>query len=154
MAGPRRRTLGRLLALLLFFSLGGMACARAADRLEASLYLGQNAPLPLLSHAAPDDLADRLQQVFGFAHYQLLKSGRIDLDHTWAQWFVPRKDFFIRLTPQVAQPDEPQLVDYQIYQDGFIVATGKYEPRDDTPLFINGPDFKKGRLIFVLETRD
>jgi hypothetical protein len=144
----------RFIALLLFFSLGGMAAARAAERLEASLYLGQNAPLSLLAHAAPGDLGDRLHQVFGFNHYQLLKSGRIDLGHTWAQWFVPRRDFFIRLTPRVAQPDEPRLVDYEIYQDGFIVATGKYEPRDDTPLFINGPDFKKGRLIFVLQTRD
>jgi hypothetical protein len=145
--------MSRIFASLLF-GLLGIASARAGERVEASLYLGQNAPLPLLSHAAPDDLGQRLHQVFGFAHYQLLKSGRIDLDHTWAQWFVPRRDFFIRLTPRPAQPDEPQLVDYEIYQDGFIVATGKYEPREDTPLFINGPDFKKGRLIFVLEPRE
>ena len=146
--------MSRFIALLFLFSFWGMAAARAGERLEASLYLGQNAPLSLLAHAAPEDLGDRLRQVFGFNHYQLLKSGRIDLDHTWAQWFMPRRDFFIRLTPQAAQPDEPRLVDYEIYQDGFIVAKGKYEPRDDTPLFINGPDFKKGRLIFVLETRD
>jgi hypothetical protein len=146
--------MSRLFALLLLFSFCGLAAARADERLEASLYLGQNAPLSLLAHAAPDDLGDRLHQVFGFNHYQLLKSGRIDLDHTWSQWFIPRRDFFIRLTPRAVQPDEPRLVDYEIYQDGFIVATGKYEPREDTPLFINGPDFKKGRLIFVLETRD
>jgi hypothetical protein len=146
--------MSRILALLLFLSLLGLGAARADEKLEASLYLGQNAPLSLLSRGAPDDLNDRLHQVFGFAHYQFLKSGKIDLDHTWAQWFVPRKDFFIRLTPEAAPPDEPQLIDYEIYQNGFIVATGKYEPSTDTPLFINGPDFKKGRLIFVLEAKE
>jgi hypothetical protein len=144
----------RVLALLVSVLLGGAAMARADEKVEASLYLGQNGALPMLSHAAPDDLGERLHQVFGFDHYQLLKSGRIDLDHTWAQWFVPRRDFFIRLTPRAAPADEPRLIDYEIYQDGFILAKGKYEPREDTPLFINGPDFKKGRLIFVLETRE
>ncbi len=45
------------------------------------------------------------------------------------------------------------LLDYELYKDGFIVAKGQYEPRTGTPLFINGPDFKQGRLIFVLEAR-
>ncbi len=146
--------MSRFFAVLLCFYLCGIAAAHAGEHLEISLYLGQNAPLPLLSRAAPDDLGARLHQVFGYNHYQLIKSDRIDLDHTWSQWFVPRRDFFIRLKPQVPQADEPQLVDYEIYQDGFIMANGKYEPREDTPLFINGPYFKKGMLIFVLQTRE
>ena len=142
----------RLFSLLLFL-FGSLMTARAGEKVETALYLGQNGSLPLLSRAAPAELGERLHQVFGFKHYQLIKAGRIDLDHTWSQWFVPRKDFFICVKPIAAQPGEPQLVDYEIYQDGFIVAKGKYEPREDTPLFINGPDFKNGRLIFVLETR-
>jgi len=33
------------------------------------------------------------------------------------------------------------------------VAKGRFEPREGTPLFINGPDFKQGRLIFVLDAQ-
>ncbi len=143
----------RLFPCLLFGLVSACGTARAGDKLEAALYLGLNGSPSLLAHVAPEELGARLHQVFGFNHYQLLKSDRIDLDHPWAQWFVPRKDFFICLKPQALLPDEPQLVDYQIYQEGFLVASGKYEPSADTPLFINGPDFKKGRLIFVLETR-
>ena len=50
-------------------------------------------------------------------------------------------------------PGEPRLVDYEIYKDGFIIARGQYIVTPDTPLFINGPDFHHGRLIFVIESR-
>ena len=45
------------------------------------------------------------------------------------------------------------MIDYEIYKDGFIVVKGKYEVHEETPLFINGPDFHRGRLILVLEAR-
>jgi len=64
---------------------------------------------------------------------------------------VPRKDFFLRVEPLRRQPGEPKIIDYEIYQDGFIVAKGRYQPREETPLFINGPDYHEGRFIFVLE---
>ncbi len=135
--------------------LGAMSLspAWAGENMEAALYWGRNGNPGLFSHAAPAALTERLHQVFGFRYYELVKADKIDLDHTWTQWFVPRRDFFICLKPQKAQPEEPRLVDYEIYQEGFIVAKGKYEPSEGTPLFINGPDFKSGRLIFVLETR-
>jgi hypothetical protein len=125
--------------------------AHAGDRVETALYWGRNTSPPMLSHEAPGPLSDRLREVFGFRHYQLIKSDKIDLSHTWTQWFVPRRDFFICVKPLRPMPDAPRLVDYDIYEDGFIVAKGKFEPSADTPLFINGPDFKNGRLIFVLE---
>jgi hypothetical protein len=141
----------RYLCAALLLVLGGTA--QAAEKIEAALYWGRNTPPPFLAHTAPADLRDRLRQVFGFHHYQLLKADKIVLSHTWTQWFIPRKDFFICLKPLKSQADEPQLIDYEIYQDGFILAKGKYEASPETPLFINGPDFKNGRLIFVFETR-
>jgi hypothetical protein len=141
------RPLVAALALLCLLSLG----ARADEHLEAALYWGRNTPPPMLAHTAPPELEQRLHQVFGFRDYQLVKSDRIDLDRSWSQWFIPRKDFFLRIDARKPQADEPRLIDYEIYQDGFILAKGKYEPSEGTPLFINGPDFKSGRLILVLE---
>jgi hypothetical protein len=130
----------------------GLARARADDKMEAALYWGRNATPRMFENTASDALSHRLHEVFGFKNYVLVKTDKINLEHTWTQWFIPRKDFFICLKPLKQQPDEPRLVDYEIYQEGFIVAKGKYEPAEGTPLFINGPDFKKGRLILVLET--
>jgi hypothetical protein len=135
----------KLVSIAILFLALGLQSAPGAERVEAALYWGRNAPPGILTRVAPGDLNERLRQVFGFRHYELIKKDRIELGHHWTQWFIPRHDFFICLRPERPQPEEPRLVDYEIYQEGFIVAKGKYEPSDETPLFINGPDFKNGR---------
>lgn len=139
--------------LLLAFTGLGFGASFAAGKVWVGLYLAENKPPPENSTQAPEPLHHRLNQVFGFKHYELLKSQDVALHDEWEHWFVPRKDFFIRLEPLRHEPGAPRFIDYEIYKDGFIVAKGKYEPREGTPLFINGPDFKDGRLIFVLEPR-
>ena len=141
-------------ALLVVTALvGAMGIARASDKIEATLYWGRNSNPSILAHQAPEDLSQRLQAVFGFKHYQLMKADKIDLTKAGPQWFKPRKDLAICLRPVKTAEDEPQLVDYEIYQEGFILAKGKYEPSDETPLFISGPNFKNGMLLFVLQAR-
>ena len=51
------------------------------------------------------------------------------------------------------RPRRVRFLDYEIYKDGFSVASGRFEPREGTPLFINGPYFHSGMFIFVLEAR-
>jgi hypothetical protein len=143
----------RLLVLILAFSGLGMGAGLAGEKVWVSLYLAENEPPPPGALPTPEKLHHRLHAVFGFKHYELLKAQDVELRNEWEQWFVPRKDFFIRVEPLRRQPGEPKFIDYEIYKDGFIVARGRYEPREGTPLFINGPDFHQGRLIFVLEAR-
>jgi len=140
------------LALLFSLSLGLGAC-QAGEKVQVSLYLAENAPPSSNDQLASKKMEDRLNSVFGFKYYELIKSEVIELGREWEQWVMPRKDFFIRLKPLPRHSDEPRVVDYEIYKDGFIVAKGTYEPHEETPLFINGPDFKQGRFIYVLETR-
>jgi len=139
--------------LILAFSGFGLAPALAGGKVWVGLYLGKNTPPPPAAQVAPEALASQLRDVFGFKYYRLIKSGEIELDHEWEQWVIPRNDFFIRLLPLHHQPGEPKIVYYEIYKDGFIVAMGRFEPYDGIPLFINGPDYHHGRLIFVLDAR-
>ena len=143
----------RFLVLFLAFSGLGIGAGFAGEKVWVGLYLAENAPPPAGSRGAPEKLRHSLHEVFGFKHYELIKAQELELRNEWEQWFLPRKDFFIRVEPLRRQPGEPRLIDYEIYQNGFIVAKGKYEPREGTPLFINGPDFHQGRLIFVLDAR-
>ncbi len=143
----------KFLALLFVFSTFGFGASSAAERVWVGLYLAENTPPPPGVPFAQEKLRHRLHEVFGFKHYELIKAQEYDLRHEWEQWFVPRKDFFLRLEPLPRVPGEPRVIDYEIYKDGFIVAKGNYEPHEETPLFINGPDFHEGRLILVLEAK-
>jgi hypothetical protein len=147
------RTPLKLLALLLVFSALGLGASFAGEKVWVGLYLAENEPPPPGAQLAPAWLQDRLAQVFGFRHYELRKEQEFFLRNEWEQWFMPRRDFFLRLEPLHREPGEPKLIGYEIYKDGFIVAKGTYEPHEETPLFINGPDFRRGRLVVVLEAR-
>ncbi len=143
----------KILALILTLLVLGISPSLAGDKVRVGLYFAENTPPAPKAELAPKKLEQRLNAVFGFTYYELVKAQEIEMDNEWQQWAVPRNDFFIRVEPLACQPGETKTVYYEIYKDGFIVAKGKYEPHHDTPLFINGPDFKQGRFIFVLEAR-
>jgi hypothetical protein len=143
----------KIVALGIILSCLATAAGYAGDKVSVALYLAENAAPSPEALLAPEKLHRGLRDVFGFEHYELLKKEEIDMKSHWEQWILPRKDFFIRLEPLPAKSGEDPLLDYELYKDGFIVAKGQYEPHEGVPLFIDGPDFKQGRLIFVLEKR-
>jgi hypothetical protein len=139
---------GRALFFLAAFSL--LPSAAHGERIWAALFVGENRPV--IGPQAPPPLTARLREVFGFARYKLLRQETVDLTRNPDHWVLSRNDFFLRLQP--LPPDGgPSRVRYEIYRDGFLIANGVYAVAPDTPLFISGPDFHHGRLIFVLEPR-
>jgi len=137
-----------LFSLLL---LGLLGPAHGADKLWVALYLGEKRHPDEEQTLAPEKLAQRLREVFGFEQYKLIKGEEVDLQKDGDHWVLSRKDFFLRIQALPQAPDEPKQIAYEIYKDGFLVVKGKYEISADTPLFINGPDFHQGRLIFVVD---
>jgi hypothetical protein len=146
-------TTGKIIALMLLFLAVSTGAGIAGDKIRAGLYLAENEPPPPGAALARPQLNYQLQQVFGFVHYRQLKEQYFSLHNEWAQWFIPRRDFFVRIEPLHHEPGQPRMIDYEIYKDGFIVVKGTYEVHEETPLFINGPDFRSGRLILVIEAR-
>ena len=134
-----------LLALVVFTSL-----AHASPFIWSGFFIGESQPH---GRQAPPVLAQRLQQVFGFPCYRFIKGVNIDLRLPRDHWVMARLDFFVRIHAAPHPPGAPDALVYDIYKDGFIIARGQYVVTPDTPLFINGPDFHHGRLIFVIESR-
>jgi hypothetical protein len=141
---------GRALLFLAAFALA-TASAHAGEKIWAALFVGETHPVP--GPQAPPLLTARLHEVFGFTHYRLLKDETVDLARNSDHWVLSRKDFFLRLQLLPNPQAGPTRVRYEIYKDGYFIATGVYAVTTDTPLFISGPDFHHGRLIFVLQPR-
>ncbi len=136
------------LVLVLAAMLGGLPL-HAAGRLWVALYCGNDHGQGAL---ASPRMTERLREVFGFTSYHLMKGETVDLTGS-ERWVLSRKDFFLRVRPLPSAPGGLARVAYEIYRDGFLIADGTYVANEDTPLFIAGPDFHRGRLIFVLETK-
>lgn len=134
-----------LLAILLL-----MGSAHAGPLIWGGLFFGENRPS---GFEAPPRLTRQLQQVFGFSNYRLLKGVNIDLRSPRDHWVYAHRDFSMRILALPHAPGQPDHLAYEIYKNGFIVAKGRYVPMPGTPLFINGPDLRQGRLIFVIEAR-
>jgi hypothetical protein len=143
----------KLFALILALLALGLGNSRAGEVIWVGLYHAVNTPPPAGATEAPEKLHHRLKAIFGYKHYVLIKDQNIELAKHWQQWAVPRKDYFIRLDPLPPKPGEFQQVNYEIYKDGFIMVKGTYQPQKGTPLFLNGPSYNQGKLVFVLEEK-
>jgi hypothetical protein len=145
----------KVLALFLVFSGVGVRTSVAADeskKISVGLYLAENTTPDKDAKVAIGTLHHCLRTVFGYANYELLQSQDVALAETGDHWFVPRKDFFMNIKPLNRTPAD-QSFDYEIYQNGFIVASGRYEIHHEMPLYIKGPDLNENRLIFVVESK-
>src|SRR5271170_3390156 len=89
----------KILALILVFSGLGAGAGFATDKIGVGLYLAEATPSSPDAKLAPERLHKRLHAVFGYDTYELIKVQEIELNNDWSQWFVPRKDLFIRLVP-------------------------------------------------------
>jgi hypothetical protein len=137
------------IALILALAAAFTAMPLHAEKLWVALYCGNDHGGGLL---ASPKMTERLRQVFGFTTYHLMKGENVDLGGS-EHWVLSRKDFFLRVRPLASADGGSARVGYEIYRDGFLIADGTYVVSEDTPLFIAGPDFHRGRLIFVLEAK-
>jgi hypothetical protein len=93
----------------------------------------------------------RLERVFGFPSYRLLGEANVSIREKYAQWILPRKDLYLKMEPLPPTPPMTNLIHFEIYCRDKQIVQGKFQPQPATPLFINGPDCRKGRMIFIMQ---
>ncbi len=104
---------------------------------DATQLTGATAQAP----AGLPKLEERLAKVFPFKHFEILGQHQQDIFREYESWVVPSRDLFMKIDSKgpAAQGGavRPAIAT-------FVVL------RTDSPLFIGGPPWKQGRLIFVL----
>lgn len=134
----------RSLGFLAVFFMCSLVAAPAQETLWVALVKGDNtAPT---EDARLVKLQSRLKCVFGFEDYHLLHEARLSPGEKYAQWVLPRKDFYLKLEPQ-----DNNGVHYELYRNKTLLVEGRAFPKPGRPLFIAGPDYLDGRLIFILQ---
>jgi hypothetical protein len=99
------------------------------------------------------DLFPRLAKVFPFKHFVILGHHNQVIFREYESWLVPSKDLFVKLDSKGAAKGGGINLHLQFWQGQQVLVKTDTVLRPASPLFIAGPKWRDGRLIFVLELK-
>ena len=101
-------------------------------------------------HADLPKLHERLAKVFPFKHFEVLGQHRQDIFREYESWIVPSQDLFMKIDSKGPAENEGLNLHLQVWRRHQVLVKSDAILRKDSPLFIGGPPWKNGRLIFVV----
>lgn len=120
------------------------------------LIFATDAPPPPQRRMPPGafpDLPRRLARVFPYKHFEVLGEHDQVIFRQYESWVVPSKDLFLKVDSKGAAPHGGINVHLQFWQGQQVLVKTDAVLRPNSPLFIAGPRWRHGRLIFVVELR-
>ncbi|MBK8093528.1 MAG: hypothetical protein IPK32_16510 [Verrucomicrobiaceae bacterium] len=166
---PQRRSACRVLlsaGLMLFSSFGAAqqpaplpAKKPATDgKVWGALIFAVNDASKLTGSAekAPEgqkDLTKRLAKVFPYQHYEILGQHLQDVLREYESWVVPTRDLFLKIDSKGPAADGGMNLHLQVWREQQVLVKTDAVLHPQSPLFIGGPKWRDGQLIFVLESQ-
>lgn len=138
-----------ILAILLTLATGSL---RAEDRVWTALVLGTNEPS---AKAIPKEIAayaSGLKTVFGANSFYVLGVKSQTIREGTEEWIVPSREVFLKMRV-LDRRDAAYAIQLELYVKKRLVVTSKVELARGAPLYIRGPQWGRGRLIFILEVK-
>jgi hypothetical protein len=144
-----RRCLAVAVLLLAF---GAPVAYAQGDRIWNALVLAtkEDPPPPV-----PDTLkefAPSIRKIFGYNSLYLLGEKKRDLYCGGEEWLVPSKEFFFKVQC-LSQGPTSYTLQIELYRGKSLLVTTEAKLARHAPLYIRGPEWGRGQLIFVLEVR-
>lgn len=97
------------------------------------------------------NLYERLGKVFSFKHFEILGQHHQDIFREYESWVVPSRDLFMKIDSKgPADQGGGVKLHLQVWREQQVLVKSDAVLRANSPLFIGGPAWKDGRLIFVL----
>lgn len=96
------------------------------------------------------NLSERLAKAFPYKHFQVLGQHSQDIFREYESWVVPSKDLFVKLDSKGAAKNGGIKLNIQFWQGQQVLVKSDTELHPNSPLFIAGPKWRNGRLVFVL----
>lgn len=96
------------------------------------------------------DLPRRLSKVFPYQRYEILGQHLQDVFREYESWVVPSKDLFLKVDSKGPATGGGVNLHLQFWRDQQVLVKTDAVLRAGSPLFIGGPKWREGQLIFVL----
>ncbi len=141
----------RAVIVLSLLLCGGFS-AKAEDRIWSALVL---ATKETPERAVPESLRDfapTIKKVFGYGSLYVLGEKKRSLVTGGEEWLVPTDDFFFKVKC-LSQDTASYQLEIELYRGKELLVTTQAKLARNAPLYIRGPQWGAGQLIFLLEVR-
>ncbi len=125
---------------------------RASDEIWTALVLATNETPPAGVPKRLENFSATIKKVFGYNSLYLLGQKTKAFGSGSNEWLVTSKDFFFRVTSLDQTPAHYRL-QLELYRGKDLLLTTEADLPRDAPLYIRGPQWGKGQLIFLVEVR-
>ena len=98
-------------------------------------------------------LETRLQKVFPFTNYHLIGRHSQKVFKEYESWVVPSKDLCLKIDSRGPAEGGGVNVHLQLWQDTKVLVKSDAVLVEDKPIFLGGPEWRRGRLIFVVRLK-
>lgn len=95
-------------------------------------------------------LRTRLAKAFPQKNYQLLGLHTQNLLKDYESWVVPSKELCLKIDSRGIAANGGINLHLQLWQEKKVLVKSDTILKPGQPIFIGGPDWRKGRLIFVV----
>ena len=138
-------------ALLLAFTLA--TSARAEDKIWTAVVLATNAASPKEAPAELRDSLPKLKRVFGYNQFEVIGSATDKIADGSELKLAPTKSFWIQAKARRSTSKEARggyLLSLQLFQEQRQLVDTETRLAPGSPLFIRGPEYGKGQIVFAL----
>ena len=96
------------------------------------------------------DMKERLAKTFKKKNYRLLGTHSQDVLKDYESWVVPSKDICLKIDSRGPNGSNGINLHIQLWQEKKVLVKSDVTLKAGQPIFIGGPDWRKGRLVFVV----
>ncbi len=139
-------------AAVLLLALGASQARAAGDRIWSALVLATHEESPPPVPEPLKEFATAIRKIFGYNSLYLLGQKKRDLYSGGEEWLVPSKEFFFKVQC-LSQSATSYTLRIELYRGKDLLITTEAKLARGAPLYIRGPEWGRGQLIFVLEVR-
>ena len=143
---------GSVAVAILLLAIGMPGAKADGDRIWSALLLATKEDPPGPVPRALEKFAPSVRKIFGYNSLYLLGEKKRDLISGGEEWLVPSKEFFFKVQC-LSQEETSYSLRIELYRDKNLLVTTEAKLAREAPLYIRGPAWGKGHLIFVLEVR-
>ena len=114
---------------------------------DAAKLTGSTEKLP----SGQKDLFERLGKVFPFTDFEIIGQHMQDVFREYESWVVPSRDLFLKIDSKGPAEVGGMNLHLQVWREQQVLVKTDAVLHPGSPLFISGPKWRDGQLLFVLD---